>query len=116
MAETTQLIRVGICGPEMNTVAIPSTLHLEAEQRGTEGAWDPAASLSRTGWLLTFHTQCQGGPCPVRSITITPPESHSATLCLSELPGEEQVGCYGFPSLSGVDKMGSDRVCSEGHH
>lgn len=46
MAETTQLIRVGICGPEMNTVAIPSTLQLAAEQRGTEGAWDPAASLS----------------------------------------------------------------------
>lgn len=46
MAETTQLIRVGIYGPEMNTVAIPSTLQLAAEQRGTEGAWEAAASLS----------------------------------------------------------------------
>ena len=83
------LIRVGICGPEMNTVPIPPTLQLAAEQRGMEGAQEAAASLSWTGWLLAFHTQCQCGPCTVCSlscgkIAMTPPESHSTTLRLSE--------------------------------
>ena len=73
----------------MNTVPIPPTLQLAAEQRGTEGAWEAAASLSWTGWLLAFHTQCQCGPCTICSlscgkIAMTPPESHSTTLRLSE--------------------------------